>query len=156
MHDRKTMTDAIFADIAKGTLVVDAIEPHGITRETLNRWCVADPALGDAYARAREQQSHALAEQALRIAHGSDELTSLRADAIEVAAEELAESNPKNWRKIVNALENNLIQRDRLRVDTLKWMTSKIAPRLYGERLDVTTGGKSMAVTGVVVIPAVE
>lgn len=30
----------------------------------------------------------------------------------------------------------------RLQVDTRKWFTSKLAPKLYGEKVDVTSDGK--------------
>ncbi len=31
------------------------------------------------------------------------------------------------------------VQRNRLRIDTIKWLTSKIAPRLYGDRIYAET-----------------
>lgn len=136
--DKDRIIPAVLARIALGTLVTDACKTEGVTRETLNQWCRADQALSDAYARAREQQSHALAEQALAIAHGDDDLTERRAEAIDAAGTELAAAGVKDWRKVVSKLEGNLIQRDRLRVDTLKWLTSKIAPKLYGDKLDLT------------------
>lgn len=42
------------------------------------------------------------------------------------------------------------VQRDRLHVDTLKWTLSKILPRVFGDKLDVTTQGERMGY----VIPA--
>ena len=44
------------------------------------------------------------------------------------------------------------VQRNRLRVDTIKWLVSKIAPRLYGDRVltDPST------VPGVIVLPALK
>jgi hypothetical protein len=44
------------------------------------------------------------------------------------------------------------VQRNRLMVDTIKWLVSKIAPRLYGDR--VTHDHRVM--TGVVVLPPLE
>lgn len=143
--DKDRIIPAVLARIALGTLVTDACQLEGVTRETLNQWCRADPALSDAYARAREQQSHALAEQALAIAHGDDALTERRADAIDAAGVELAATGVKDWRKVVSKLEGNLIQRDRLRVDTLKWLTSKIAPKLYGEKVSLEHTGEDGA-----------
>lgn len=41
-----------------------------------------------------------------------------------------------------NAITNhNIIQRDRLRVDARKWRISKMSPKKYGDKLDLTTGG---------------
>jgi hypothetical protein len=35
-------------------------------------------------------------------------------------------------------------QRDRLRVDTRKWYLSKVAPKIYGDKLDFTSGGEKL------------
>ncbi len=35
-------------------------------------------------------------------------------------------------------------QRSRLRVDTRKWAASKLKPKKYGERLDLTSGGEKL------------
>lgn len=47
----------------------------------------------------------------------------------------------------------NHIQRDRLKIDALKWAASKSAPKKYGEKVDVTSDGEklqSVDVAGVV------
>lgn len=36
------------------------------------------------------------------------------------------------------------VNRDRLRVDTRKWYLSKLAPKIYGDKLDMTTNGKDL------------
>lgn len=38
------------------------------------------------------------------------------------------------------------VNRDRLRVDTRKWYLSKLAPKVYGDRLDLTSGGEKLTV----------
>lgn len=43
------------------------------------------------------------------------------------------------------------VQRDRLRVDTRKWYLSKVVPKKYGDKLDMTSGGEKMAITGIVI-----
>lgn len=40
--------------------------------------------------------------------------------------------------------DHDHINRSRLRVDTRKWMLARMNPRKYGERLDLTTKGKSL------------
>jgi hypothetical protein len=37
------------------------------------------------------------------------------------------------------------IQRSRLRVDTRKWYLSKVLPKKFGEKLDLTSAGKAVA-----------
>ena len=38
----------------------------------------------------------------------------------------------------------NHIQRDRLKIDALKWSASKLAPKKYGDKLDVTSKGEAI------------
>ena len=38
-------------------------------------------------------------------------------------------------------------QRDRLRIDTRKWCASKLVPKKYGEKLDLTPSGGSVKIT---------
>ncbi len=37
------------------------------------------------------------------------------------------------------------IQRSRLRVDSRKWLASKLLPKKYGDKLDVTSGGQAIS-----------
>jgi hypothetical protein len=140
--DRPATVSAICALVAEGALVKDACAAHGITRAALHLWTRADPALLDAYARAREEQAHAIAEQALEVAHGDDALTLAREAAIEHVEDDGAALKGKdraNHYAMVAALRAGVINRDRMRVDALKWMASKIAPRNYGEKLHTET-----------------
>jgi hypothetical protein len=41
--------------------------------------------------------------------------------------------------------KNEHVLRSRLRVDTRKWYLSKVMPKKYGEKLDVTSDGRSLA-----------
>ena len=34
----------------------------------------------------------------------------------------------------------------RIRIDTRKWLLSKLLPKTYGDKLDVTSGGEALAV----------
>lgn len=40
--------------------------------------------------------------------------------------------------------DNVQVQRAKLQVDTRKWLMSKLAPKKYGERIDVTTSGEKL------------
>jgi hypothetical protein len=158
--DRDRITTDVLTRVATGQLAGVVIESHGITRQTWSEWCRADRALSDAYARARDEQAHAMAEEALRIADGDDALTLFYEAAVDAYEEELERSavNDKakaNARKICNALRSNIVQRDRMRMDARKWLTSKIAPKLYGEKLDVTSGGEKLQ-SAVIALPLEE
>ena len=74
------------------------------------------------YARARIDQAHALAEDTLRLADSA-----------------------------IGGKYGNT-DKVRLQVDTRKWFTSKIAPKLYGEKLDLTSDGRPLS--SLLVVPA--
>ena len=74
------------------------------------------PEFSEQYARAREAQADKLAEEALQIADDGRSDTYLD-----------AEGNERT--------DNEVIQRSRLRVDTRKWLASKMAPKKYGDKL---------------------
>ena len=40
-------------------------------------------------------------------------------------------------------VNHHVIQRDRLRVDSRKWALSKMNPKKYSDKLDLTNNGKS-------------
>ena len=43
------------------------------------------------------------------------------------------------------------IQRDRLQADTIKWIMSKLLPKTYGDKLDLTTDGKALEQVQIVI-----
>ena len=138
---------AVCDRVAKGELVKYAATAEGTDANRVREWGLT-PEYSGLYARAREQQAHALAEQAIEIADGEDGLTALYEEAADAAMDE---AKTEAQRAAARALHANIITRDRMRLDARKWLTSKIAPKLYGEKLDVTSDGK--AVAGVVVLP---
>ena len=70
----------------------------------------------------------------------------------DTAKREGGEAMSENMMKIVeedvivgdDKSDNARVQQQRLRVDTIKWTMSKLLPRKYGDKLDVTTNGKDL------------
>lgn len=89
---------------------------------TVFDWIRIHESFAKQYARAKEESADALFEETIDIA--DDSLT------VAMAASE----NPK--------LAGSLVQAQRLRVDTRKWMMSKMKPKKYGDKLDLTSDGK--------------
>jgi hypothetical protein len=86
-------------------------------RATVFRWLSQDEAFRDQYARSREEQAETLAEELLEIAD----------DATNDWMERNADDNA-GW-----VANGEHIQRSRLRVDTRKWIASKLLPKKYGD-----------------------
>ncbi len=74
------------------------------------------------YARAREAQAYLLADEIIDIADDSTNDTQL---------DELG----------IPLINHDNIQRSRLRVDARKWKASKLAPKKYGEKMEVENTG---------------
>ena len=87
------------------------------------RWLAAHADFRDQYARAREAQADALADELLDIADDGDN------DWMERKGED---GQSLGWRE-----NGEAIQRSRLRVDTRKWIASKLKPKKYGDKLAV-------------------
>lgn len=112
--DRLAIVQKVCRSISKGDSVKDACREVGIRPARLHEWTREDSVLASVYARAREQQAHSLAERAIAV--------SREAYGRDTAG----------------------VQAARLEVDTLKWYVSKIAPKLYGERLTIEDEGEKV------------
>ncbi len=86
---------------------------------TVFKWIRENKEFMQQYARAKEESADALAEEILDI---SDE-------SIGVIKKGAAKKS------------SALAQAQRLRVDTRKWIASKLKPKKYGDKLDLSTGG---------------
>jgi len=94
-------------------------------RDTVYQWIIEDKKKSDQYARAADIRADEIFDEMMNI---SDETDS---DVITL----------DDGRKVVN---NNVISRDRLRIDTRKWILSKMNPKKYGEKLDFSSNDGSM------------
>ena len=92
-------------------------------KSTVFRWLAQNGVFRDQYARARAVQMDTMAEEILDIA---DDGTN---DWMERIGKDGA---PDGW-----TLNGEHVQRSRVRVDTRKWLMSKLAPKKYGERVEI-------------------
>lgn len=73
-----------------------------------------------------------------------------RADSIFEEMLEIADNGTNDFMTIIkgdisyNVEDKEVTNRSKLRLDTRKWMLSKMQPKKYGEKLDVTTGGNQL------------
>ena len=154
--EKRRLVEAVCARVARGELTKYAAEAEGTHASKIRQWALDSKEYGALYAHAREQQAHSLAEQAVAISDGEDALTQFYEAGVDEVEKEIAASGvpfaAQNAKQAANQLRRNIIDRDKLRLDSRKWLTSKIAPKLYGEKLDVTSDGKALPATQTVVI----
>ena len=104
--------------------VLNEIEPK-ISPSTFFIWLREDELKSKQYEIATKERSELVFEDILDIADNSSN------DYVE----------NENGNLVLNA-EN--IQRSRLRVDARKWILSKMNPKKYGDKTDITTNGKEI------------
>lgn len=92
---------------------------------TVFQWFAKHPEFAEQYARAKDAQADTLADEILEIADDA------RNDWMEIHGE-----NDAGWKA-----NGEHIQRSRVRIDTRKWIASKLKPKKYADRIDTTLSG---------------
>ena len=126
-YDQKT-ADRLLGAMVEGHTLTEACDIVGIGRTTAHRWIEANPTFGAAYARAREMLAEHCFTQALDI--------------------------PKRLYAQVQAgtpIDGPAVSAARLLVDTLKWYSEKLNPRLYGQQKQTLEVSGSLAVATVLI-----
>jgi hypothetical protein len=123
LYDREKITALVCAQIAEGKSlrsILDHDDKLPSVRTFLD-WMGEAPALATQYAQARGVGYQLLADEIVAIA---DENYTTAEDGTR------------------ERLSNEAIARNRLRVETRKWMLAKMLPKIYGEKLQTEHTGK--------------
>lgn len=93
---------------------------------SVRAWVLADPVFAERYARARAEGLELMAEEIVEIADDSGQ------DRLVLSDEPLCDGDVPD---VIygNVIPEN-IQRSKLRVDTRKWILSKLVPKIYGDK----------------------
>lgn len=123
------IADKICAQLACGKSLRTVCAPDEMPAvATIFNWFRSYPSFLEQYTRSKEESADALAEEMLDIADdGSNDFMTIVKGNTEYVVEN------KEW-----------TNRSRLRVDTRKWIASKLKPKKYGEKVDLTTNGKDL------------
>lgn len=92
-------------------------------RGAVFRWLAENETFRNQYARAREAQADALADDILQIADDG-------------ANDSYVDDEGRS------RTDNDVIARSRLRVDARKWYASKLAPKKYGDKVETVHSGE--------------
>lgn len=112
--ERKKLSEYVFEGMRSGLSAHQACKKVGLPQSTLARWLDDDVSLAEEYARARE-------------------------DLIEhIASETLAIADQPVGSTDSGSTDSGAVQKQRLQVDTRKWLLSKLAPKKYGDKLELT------------------
>lgn len=95
-------------------------------RDTFYKWLATDEKKAERYAHACNIRAENIFDEMIDIA--DDNKKDIRID--------------KDWNEIVN--QDN-IQRARLKVETRKWVLGKLNPKKFGDKIDMTSDGEKIA-----------
>jgi len=122
------LADKICAQLASGDSMRTVAKADKMpSMATIFSWLRTKPDFLERYTRAKEESADALIEEMMDIADdgSNDWMVAHRKDDSEA------------WQ-----LNGEHVQRSRLRVDTRKWVASKLKPKKYGDRIETTLSGE--------------
>ena len=121
------LADLICSQLSEGiSLRTVCIAEDMPSARTVFRWLRDKEDFCQQYARAKEESADAMAEEILDLSDGAISI-------IKAGAEKKSSA---------------LGQAVRLQVDTRKWIMSKMKPKKYGDKVDITSGGKPIPILG--------
>ena len=114
--ERAAIAERVLTAMSEGPAMSanEATKMQGLPLSTWCLWCEQDPALAERYARAREDLIERIAQQTIEIADAPVGTTDR------------------------GGMDSAAVQTQRLQVDTRKWLLSKLAPKRYGEKLELS------------------
>ena len=121
----KELADNICAQLAEGISLRTVCKSEAIpSAATVFNWLRTRPEFLEQYARAKEESADAMSEEIL----------------------DLADASLKLSQNVDPKASGAVVQASRLQVDTRKWIMSKMKPKKYGDKIDMTTNGKDLPI----------
>ena len=113
-EDKAEICALVLSGMRGGLSAFKSCQAAGVPHSTFNSWLNDDAALAVDYARAREDLIERMAQEVLEL---SDVDVGLQPDG------------KRDWAAV---------QKHKLQVDTRKWLLSKLAPKKFGDKLELT------------------
>jgi hypothetical protein len=126
----KELGDLLCAKIVEGKSLRSILfEEDMPDKSTVFRWLRIHKEFSDNYANSVEERTLALGEEIIDIADDgtNDYMTITRGDTS------------------YNVEDREVTNRSKLRVETRKWLMSKMQPKKYGDKMDVTSKGEKIS-----------
>lgn len=124
--------ESIIAEIENGRSLRQTLQLEDMpSSSTFFKWLDDDELKSKRYARAREIRAEGILDEMFEIADdGSNDYMTITKGDIEY-----------------NVEDREVTSRSKLRIDTRKWALSKMNPKRFGDRTDITSGGKPLQPT---------
>lgn len=127
----KTLFKKVIAEVEKGKALNHLLGTSGFpSRRKFYEWIREKEDLRERYARACEIRAEAIFDEIIQIADDDTNDT------------EYTESGAK--------VNSEWVNRSRIKIDARKWVLSKMQPKKYGDKLDVTSDNKAIALPPII------
>ena len=141
-HDRRSIMNSLCELLETGMSLTKAcsIVPASPSSSQILDWIVAEPALAEQYALAREAGYKIIADEILAIA--DENFTTVEEDVLDESGSPVMNADGHRLQRSIKVpLSNEGIARNRLRIDSRKWMLSKMLPKVYGDKIQTEHTG---------------
>lgn len=108
------LCDAVIDGMQSGLSCFKACHKAGVNHSTFLMWVGDDAELANKYTRAREELIELMAQ-----------------DLLEIADAPVGSTDS-------GSTDSGAVQKQKLQIDTRKWLLSKLAPKKYGEKLELS------------------
>ena len=124
--DKDNIFEYVCQEIEKGKALRNVLKDENMpSTSTFYQWLDNDEVKAKQYARATSVRADIIFDDILSIADENTNDTYINDNGIEV-------------------VNNDVIQRSRLRIDSRKWVLSKLNPKKFGDKTDITSGGEKI------------
>jgi hypothetical protein len=126
-ENKDEIISSVLSGMRNGLSAFKACQSAGVPHSTFMEWLKNDAELADNYARARE-----------------DLIERIACEVLELSDADVGEQpdGKKDWAAV---------QKHKLQVDSRKWLLSKLAPKKYGDKLELSGDEKSPLAMGITV-----
>jgi len=127
----KRLADKICNALADGKSLRKICNPKDMpNRGTVYRWLGENEKFNNQYARAKREMAEDMAEEILEIADDTSMDMGFK------------KSEDKDGKGATPFVDKENIQRSRVRIDTRKWLMSKLIPKKYGDKQEIEHSGE--------------
>ena len=109
--------------LAQGKSLIKAAKESGTSASAVYDWMELNPQFAEEYAQVRARAYRMLADEIIEISDEAEVEAKYQGDDVKLD------------------LSATAVARNRLRVDSRKWMLSKMLPKVYGDKLETTHQG---------------
>jgi hypothetical protein len=124
-EEKNNIFEIIIQEIENGKALRNVLKQDNMpSTQTFYKWLTEDEFKSKHYACACELRADILFEEILEIADDSKKDTIITDQGI--------------------TIDNEFVQRSRIKIDARKWMLGKMQPKKYGDKIDVTSSGNEL------------